>query len=239
MAGACRESRLRDRLSVVLAGTPADVDCVAALNAEVLRLLAAPREGCCVFGARAGRQAAQPRRSRLSCASPPSWRAATVNEQPVRPLRKVRLAGQGRLPLPFVLDHDDRLVHGDLAFAKQASTERGIHRRSMYPWRGDRKRLGGFPTPWKRPWSHGAQRLSAGRGRACRANEVLRRLRRARGAPSRSDGYVPPGCRRWSTSAAGRATLTAPAFRRSSGDASLLVLVRMKSEISCPAGDRW
>ena len=52
-----------------------------------------------------------------------------MNEQAAHTLRKLRLTSERRFPLPFVLDHDERLVRCDHAFAKEASREGATHHR--------------------------------------------------------------------------------------------------------------
>jgi hypothetical protein len=52
-----------------------------------------------------------------------------MNESSAHALGQLRLPGEGRFPLAFVLDHDERLVRCDHAFAKEASRERATHRR--------------------------------------------------------------------------------------------------------------
>src|SRR5436305_10758943 len=51
-----------------------------------------------------------------------------MNEESAPALRELRLAGERRFPLAFVLDHDERLVRCDHALAKEASREGAHHR---------------------------------------------------------------------------------------------------------------
>lgn len=60
-----------------------------------------------------------------------------MNEQPSCPLEKVRLAGQGRLPLPLVLDHNEPLIIIDVTAAIQAGWRMLLHSRSRYPAAAD------------------------------------------------------------------------------------------------------
>jgi hypothetical protein len=70
-----------------------------------------------------------------------------MDEQAPCPFEKLGLAGQGRLSLPLVLDHDKALITSYWTAAIQAGWDMLLHRRSHYPAAADLEELEAPSSP--------------------------------------------------------------------------------------------